>query len=132
MNITTIREDLAQAVEDLELVKYVTATITDDVPAVPAVAVGDPESIEFFATMGLDRARFKLHLVASRADAANAQQTLSKLVSRSTPGNIIDALTQLRIPSIKRIQVVSAGDFGEYVIAQTSYHGCTVLIDVLA
>lgn len=132
MNIITIREDLAAAIEDLEVVKYVSATLPDDVPVMPAVAVGDPESIDFLATMGLDRARFKVHVLAARADAAHAQQTLATLLSRGTPGNLIDALVGLRLPSIKRIQVVSAGDVGEYTVGQTSYHGASVLIDVLA
>lgn len=131
VNITEARTALAARLAATDIANVV-ETLPDDIKKLPTAAVGDPEEIEFAASMGRDRVTFPVIVLVSRAETKVARAKLDALVSRGVAGNMIDPLMSNRVADGHTVRVVSASEFGDYTVGNVTYYGATVRIEVFA
>lgn len=130
MNIEATLTALAEAITDAGL--PATAGAVPDVASFPSAMVLLPEVIEYQVASGRDRAVVPVLIIGGpTAEPADSQATLCALLSRGEAGNIVTALSGLRIgPGIAR--ATTASDLATpTTIAGHEYLTATLNLDLI-
>jgi hypothetical protein len=131
-NITAMREGLAANASTIEGLR-VNQEIPEQV-AVPAFVVLGINEIDFDKTMvrGTDRITFDCLLIASRADARNAQRTLDAYLSLSGPESIKVALQSDATlgGTCEDLRLVRINDYGALDIGGVTYLSARLEVEI--
>lgn len=131
-NISSIRENLAVNAATIDGLR--THQSIPEQIAAPAFIVLGPREIEFDKTMarGTDRLVFDCLLVASRADARQAQRALDSFLNTKGAGSIKVALEDDRTlnGACEDLRVTRINDYGSVEIASVTYLAARIEVEI--